>query len=264
MEFIKPKMAARHPVIEGIRKDLNLPNFIEPSNDNDSIPPFATPVTKPEIDLPHFAKPVNGRWGSRWGFGGILAKTGEEPDWVSYRCPLPILKRQEDEAKEAALDHPFAASATLKIFFEKMYDSDEETGSELPQLLAIEGMRVERGDYGSLFWVFVGKVLVPWLANHSDNSAISEMISAMASANRFMFPSDNPINLSSFQAKFTKPKSIALECPGNVCSLAPKGACNESDNGYKLIPHNIDDPLQQLTLLVGVAKMYELARKEGY
>lgn len=68
-----------------------------------------------------------------------------------------------------------------------------------------------------------------------------------------------------FRVLLRRPKWVNFSCPGNACGLDPEDYYEKSlDWGYQLVPHNVDSPLQQLTLLAGVAMLYQLARQEGF
>ena len=69
--------------------------------------------------------------------------------------------------------------------------------------------------------------------------------------------------LNRFRVFMQQPKWIHLECPGDACGLDPAYHSQPSlDDGMELVDHNCDTPLQQLTLLVGLIKIDELARRE--
>lgn len=53
-----------------------------------------------------------------------------------------------------------------------------------------------------------------------------------------------------------------LNCPGNACGIHPVIHWEEGENGYKFSCHNVDTPMQQLTLLAGLATLHDKARQE--
>lgn len=73
-----------------------------------------------------------------------------------------------------------------------------------------------------------------------------------------------PKNL--FGGTITPDGRFLLQCPGNACDIAiypdHVSAYDDSVTATRFSCHNLDDAHQQLTLLAGLAKMCELARKD--
>jgi hypothetical protein len=68
-----------------------------------------------------------------------------------------------------------------------------------------------------------------------------------------------------FDALIGAPKWIYFDVPGNACDLSPDNNNNPRiGQGYKLVPHNVDGSIQQLALFVGLVKMHELMRADGF
>ena len=243
--FIKENLHSKTPLVERLLADpdLNLPKFIEPKEE-------------------------------AWGFGKIInTMQDKDPDWVNFECQLPIIsqiiegERENDECTKA-----IPVSATLKGLFSSLNICEEDTNCQLPQLLIIKGLTIRSSDCpDSGLEVGLSPALITWIAkqarsgNYSNENAI---MSAMIDAYQHMFFKGNEKKFKemyggSFEVRFSLPKWVKMDCPGDACGLDPDSDDPGLDKGYTLSSHNTDTPLQQLTLLIGVARMHELARKDG-
>jgi len=79
-----------------------------------------------------------------------------------------------------------------------------------------------------------------------------------------MFGKERYLNFG-FKAYMLRKGGVVLDVPGNAC-----GIYNPPEHDYglprkegcKFECHNVDSPMQQLTLLVGLAMLHDKARKE--
>ena len=55
---------------------------------------------------------------------------------------------------------------------------------------------------------------------------------------------------------------LNTSCPGDACGLHPADFSIERGEGYRFTCHNVDNPMQQITLLAGLAALHDKARKE--
>ena len=54
-----------------------------------------------------------------------------------------------------------------------------------------------------------------------------------------------------------------FDCPGNACGIHPTEVDLRYDlGGYEFSCHNVDSPAQQMALIVGLAALHDMARKE--
>jgi len=72
-------------------------------------------------------------------------------------------------------------------------------------------------------------------------------------------------NKYDFRADLKSGGGLCMSCPGDACGIHPSSWHDvERDNiGYEFASHNVDNFLQQLTLLSGLACLHDLARKAG-
>lgn len=56
---------------------------------------------------------------------------------------------------------------------------------------------------------------------------------------------------------------FVLQTIGNACDISPHDWWERMEgHGHELVPHNVDHPMQQLSLLAGLAALVDLARKD--
>jgi hypothetical protein len=211
----------------------------------------------------------------KWGFGSvIMTEAGIRPDWVQMKLILPLIGRplrEEKNDKIAVCNWPlaFSAAATLKLIFEVLVAFPAETTISSSQLTVIEGMNVAADLNGGAFSVLLSRRLIEWIRKQigqGDWLNDEKTAKTMRDSFYFMFPpEDNGLFDSEFHVWVRRPKWLNLSVPGNACGLDPEDYSNpDSHNGYSLLPHNVDTPLQQLSILIGLAKIHELARYDGY
>jgi len=212
-----------------------------------------------ELGLPEFIEPTN----NEWGFGRILHRIDGKPNWINFDCPLPAFRNEENIETTKVTGR--AISATLLILTTALSISEEDTDSEKPQLITIDGMCLGPRLSGYGISVSIGIPLVGWIAKQPRETECVEIVSAMKAAHAHIF-GKQPDKFDRFHAMFREKKFILLQVPGNACDLYREVSCYDDklDRGYRMHPHNVDSSSQQLTLLTGLAAMHDLARKDGF
>lgn len=207
-----------------------------------------------KFNFPSFITPTN----ICWGFGEMM-KTTNEGKQISVKCELPVIKN----GANIAWDKSFAVSATLNLLFSALWLMEETTDDSLSQLLIIENMRTESDLYGGALSVSISPEVCRWINTFPDNYNHPKISGAMRTAFQKMWVEEESF-MDRSTALLRKPKWINLDCPGDGCGLDPKDYydAEQLNKGYTLLPHNTDSPLQQLTLLVGVAKLCQLVRRK--
>lgn len=227
--------------------------------------PIIRSYTNIFLKSPHpFGKFVLPREDKSWGFGEVLIpQESKDNDWLTYACRLPILaeKGQFDETKTDVM----ALRSTLSVIFNSLFIFDGETGCKKPQLMVVEAFSVHMEIYGGAMGVTLTPAVSHWLSQQPDNSCLIKVEDAMRKAGEHMWNDSRTKKLfhQNYHAWCRQPKWINLSVPGNACGLDPSDYYDTSlDRGYTLSPHNTDSSWQQLTLLVGLAKLHELIRGE--
>lgn len=213
------------------------------------------------LELPEpFLHPSSDR---EWGFGPVLAQLeNQNSDWITYKCLLPHPKANG----EIDWDRLYSTAATLQLLFRHLKQTRPETNSAIPQMLVIDLFLRERGVlYGSSLEVNIEPALCGWINQNAGNDKTEQIISrSMRESFKRMLGKLEEFDHWYFSASLRDPKWIHLSCPGNACGLDPSDSYyhdHSLDQGYELLPHNTDNPWQQLTLLSGLSKIDKLASK---
>lgn len=193
-----------------------------------------------------------------FGFEEAVLRS-EEGKFVNFTAKLPVVSKLLNYEWDPA----FAVSASLNLLFRLIAYPDVETNSQLPQLLIVE-LVTYRGPNGGSLGGMYSKPLVKWLSAKGRHYHIPEMESAMRAMYEAMVPNEDLIALRSFRASIGDEGGwLNVDCPGNACGLNPESGYRDTGgNGYGFECHNVDTPVQQLTLLAGLAALHSTVDKE--
>lgn len=233
-----------------------------------------------------------GDFGGNFGFDNAFERKRKNNSFSEFLIRIPKVKKQSDRpcgyckgtgkqdftgVKRRCLhcngrkrDYiynwktPYAISASLKVFFTLALFSKIETCASFPQLMTLNVSTI-RGNYGGAISGEFSIPLVEWLNSDScdKKETTEQMKQAAMRAYRRMFGSDK-FDFYDFDAKISESGGIFLSCPGNATGIHPK-SCYKIEigkEGYELSCHNVDTPMQQITLLAGLAALHDKARKE--
>lgn len=162
--------------------------------------------------------------------------------------------------------HAYAISASFTVFFmaaSLWLDKSKKSSCKLPQLILVDTVTLQDMHGGSLGGTY-SVPLVRWLSAFRPDTEMVEMAEAMKTAWRRMFGELRDYEEYSFWAKVAyKNGWLNVSCPGDACGLHPSdGNISESGVGYEFSCHNVDTPMQQITLLSSLAALCTRARKE--
>jgi len=235
-----------------------------------------------------------GGFQEQFGFGGIIKVEEKESDpFLHLEVPLPLFRVEtqkpcefcggsgmiyfplfkesypcghcEDAEKEHHFDWKAAyqVSASLCVLFQLLSSLKEETSARIPQLLTVETI-VKPGLHGSSLGGRYSKTLVQWMTNLGVRVSIPEMERAMFNAYKYMNGGKfGHIGEHEFRANvYYKNGWLNVSIPGNACDLNPEYGGPGPDRGYKYDSHNVDSPVQQLTLLAGLAALSDRCLQE--
>jgi hypothetical protein len=228
-----------------------------------------------------------GNFDKDFGFDGAFMRKGETGGFVEFVIPIPKVKKEggqcnscggsgENEellhgecltcsgsGKKYAYDWKtaYGISASLNVFFTLASFPEKETQAEFPQLMTIS-VATRKGMYGGSL---SGECSIPfakWAEKFycGERNFAPEVLEAMESSYHHMFGlSDFDINI--FQAYMSN-GFLYTSCPGDACGLHATSQRLQKNEGYKFSCHNVDTPMQQITLLAGLAALHDKARKE--
>lgn len=214
-----------------------------------------------KFKLEKFTSPHEGSWGFQ---DVLLLGESDHPDWIVWEFNLPKIKSTEGLDESSPKDI-VALRASLYILFSLgLRFMKNETNWPTSQLIVVGNIElpdIEWRNSGSL-----GAILTPatisWISKQPHNCHNKDMVEAMKKAHEFMWTG------ASRNERFgamTRGRYIFLDVPGDACGLGPDSYGDDTKNdGYNIGPHNVDSSLQQFTLLVGLAKLHDLIRADGF
>jgi len=189
-------------------------------------------------------------------------KNWEAHDFRCFDC------RGTGKARELSWHEVYAISASFTVFSHLAYCPDWGTGSPSSristrsQLLTVQTITVQSMHGGSLYGMF-SIPLVRWLSRLPENTHLKKVEDAMKAAHNRML-GWRSYNRHEFRVRLQNEKGgLQMDCPGNACGLHPSDMFHSGfKEGYDFSCHNVDTPMQQLTLIAGLAALCDLARKE--
>lgn len=233
-----------------------------------------------------------GSFDGNFGFDNAFIRRGEKERFIEFIVNIPEVKKWTDEicgnckgtGKEKFVDFEreclfcegrgkkyllnwqpaYAISASFTVFTTLAQFPQIKTSAPFPQLMTIKTVTA-RGHYGGAIEGEFSIPLVKWLASLFETGPILETVDAMKIAyNRMLGLRE--YHLFYFKASVDyKGGWLNVSCPGDTCGLNPvygAGYDMERGLGYEFTCHNTDTPMQQITLLAGLAALYDKARKE--
>ncbi len=243
---------AKSPIVEHYKKESKLPDF-----DDD------------------FTKDI--------GFGGIFKYLCEIDDFIEFEITIPKIKWITEtkcgDCSGTGLEEHYDGkclfcegtgykwimewkeitkiSATFSVLTTWLHFCEIETSVSYPQLMTFETLTRQGMHGGSLN----GDISIPFKAylESLGDIYLHEISTATKSAHNQMF-GYKEFYESSFNSYISKGRFI-IDCPGNATGLHPSDWYDEKGKGFEFSCHNVDSPAQQLTLIVGLAVLCDMARR---
>lgn len=181
--------------------------------------------------------------------------------WVRISCPLP---RSTIEGRSSAPED--AGLTKLRLILSAVSHKSAHDGSIAEQqLLSITYMASGSGPgyHRAGLVCGVSPVMSNW-AQQQSQERFEGVGRIMRSAyNAMVFAEAKERSLSCFSIDLLPSGVLFLNCPGNACGLGrPADGELYPGRGYELRSHNVDFLFQQLTLLMGLAAIHDLARAD--
>ena len=151
----------------------------------------------------------------------------------------------------------------MSVLFQALWLFNKNTKQKKHQLIIINGLGISGGFGGNSIGATLTPEVSKWLSKMPNNYPLSDIEETMMSADAYMWQYEkNKPHRFEFMAQCQNPKWIFFSIPNNACRLDPESRHDQTINhGYEFCPHNVDHPLQQLTFLMGLAKLHDLVRK---
>lgn len=157
----------------------------------------------------------------------------------------------------------YAVSASLATLLSMLEFPDTETKRDIPQLMIHRfyvGRELHGGSLGGVF----SPEFTRWLLSFGQNDQfmIPEVDDVMRRVYAKMLGAQNRYTSYEFRS-WIQNGGLVTNCPGNACGLHPESwESIESKRGQKYSCHNVDSPMQQLTLFSGLCYLHDRARRE--
>ncbi len=257
-------------------------NFIANLNVNLQNSPFVKSLLE-DFKFKDFSGDFNGDI----GFNQAFKHKGEKDGFVEFLVSVPKVKEETAKkcphCKGSGKEKPYpgkcihcggtgkeyitdwslatAVSASFTIFTALLRLSEKDTSAVLPQLFTFKTI-THKDIHGGSLSGDISISLCKWLGSFSEGEEISEMVQAMKIAYGYMFGGLKSFDEPSFRAYIRKGGRFTADCPGDACGLHPSDWYIHEGKGYEFSCHNVDTPMQQITLLAGLAALHDKARKE--
>lgn len=216
------------------------------------------------------------------GFDRIFKLINSEGDLNEYAIKLPQIKKLTDKkcpeckgtgdselfdqclycmGRGAVTEYNWKEAIRISLNFTVLttwlHYCEVDTVSEHPQLMTLDTI-TGNGLHGGSLGGEVSPALSKILLEKEDIINMGAVSKATMQAYGHMLGL-NEFDKYSFHTQLTGARFI-IDCPGNACGINPGDWTNSKDNGYGFSCHNVDNAGQQLTLLVGLAKLCDLVR----
>jgi hypothetical protein len=222
--------------------------------------------------------------GDSFGFNHAIRKTNEHDEYLEFQAPLPHVKIRTDFAcedcggkgrrleeyaspedkclhcngsgKKYILDWrpAFTLTSSLGLLFELLNFKEDTSAAEKQH--ATVCMISQYGMHGSSMGGCFGADIIDYIRSHPpelNSFIVKEITKAMQLAHSWMFTYD----------KYDRDRirtechddQIGLTVPGDACGINTSFHERNDGGGSEYSCHNVDSPLQSLTLLTGIASL---------
>lgn len=201
---------------------------------------------------------------SKWGLCGVVEESAPEKDnWANLIARLPKIPSTNAKiwARAARLISCVGKLLTISLVSSKA-DLTAKQYFELLQIVAPSDMRFF-GIGGTLRGPFI--YYLRQQVDNGQSKALSQKITETVNdALVAMWPKTPKTLTKQSNCVFAPDGRFSIKCFGDACDLSiyPDGA--HTDDFWQMGCHNIDSPIQLLSLFCGFAKLTELARDAGY
>lgn len=242
------------------------------------------------LGLSKLAFPYQDKPGETFGFGNGIRRVGSLNEQTTYQFILPVIHRYTDKpcqecggvknsdchycsgsGKDSIVlwEEAFALSASISLMVSLLEFACEITRPQVPdrkkQILTVHTF-TDRGMNGGSLGGSFSPYFVNFLKSHGEDASYDYAAAVMLRAYRHMWQTPIPKKGSldfveyGIRAGQNLRGNLMLDVPGDACGIHPSPYVHEipEGEGVEFTCHNVDSPLQQLTLLTGLAAMCDL------
>lgn len=199
--------------------------------------------------LPEFVSLGN----SSWGYGGVIRQTRLENGWTRFSISCP--NGQPGEA--STWSRFYAVAASLQIVFQILSVTELAPEAGPPQLFVVTGLGCRTEIAGSSLYVAASQYVARWISRQAEGQILCVAHSIRRTYDRM---SGGRTRLYWHGCRLQPPMYLHLSVHGDANSLDPDQLEYQEMRGYKLWPHNLDSPVQQFPLLVGLGTLSDIIR----
>lgn len=220
-----------------------------------------------------------------FGFDGATKYLRDYNGFVELEIPIPVTKYSSKEVCEMCdgtgedellqrkcmfcggkkfktIYNPSPAqaiSATLAILTMLLQFPEENTSAATFQLITLKTICQSGLHGGSLGGEYSAQVS-EWLVLQRSVRKVDSMVKAMKRTYEFMLSAEK-LQTNNFRANVDYDNGwLNVSCPGNACGLNPSTGGVSLGKGYEYSCHNVDGPVQQLTLIAGLGALGDAVR----
>jgi hypothetical protein len=220
-----------------------------------------------------------------FGFEKSLKKGKTEGDFTEFNIEIPILRKPTSEIckhcngtgenKDLEMVCSWCEGGTFGIFYDWRSLSavsaslhiltsmteifEKKTSAKSCQLLSLQ-VYCGKGTGGFPMSGSYGIDFCNWLASFPGHYRFNQATDAMREVYGYIF--NSKMEYWDFHAYVDENAWIIIDCPGDACGLHPSDGYWKPGRGREFSCHNLDSPMQQLTLLTGLAVLSGEARKK--
>ncbi len=209
-------------------------------------------------ELPTFIPPsIN----APWGFGPLLQPGTDTDGWPCWTCAFPRVGFDDPNPDWKTA---IALASSLAELFHGLNAVDVPIEGSRPQAYTVSThVRLNAMAYGAPISATVSGWWAARIADRfadpaCEHEAIRLITQTIHHAYAMMHGGDvTSLLLWERAFHFTNPDKVFFIAPGNACGLGYDygNARSYPSGGYELSPHNTDHPVQQLSLLAGLARL---------
>jgi len=222
--------------------------------------------------------------GNSFGFNNTLQKINEAGEYLEFQVSLPQIKiptcfecqecagtgkeidgyregdkclRCDGEGIRSVYDwrSAYTVTSSLGLLF-TVLDFDEETSAKESQDVTISVI-ARHGDHGSSIDGYFGVDFLDYISSNPfelKRVILKNVLEAMASSQEKMFLDGLAHARGEIRVDHSS-SSIGLTVPGDACGINTGFHERRPGEGREFTCHNVDSPLQALTLLAGLASL---------
>lgn len=155
-----------------------------------------------------------------------------------------------------------AISASFSVFSLLFHHCEVETSASKPQLLTFDTIARKEQHGGSINGEFSIPIM-NWLKGFEPNTEFPDIAKILEETYKNLYGELERYYEYSFRAKICGTRGfLALDVPGDACGIHGGSHHFDDNAGSEFSCHNVDTPMQQLALLVGLTALHDKAREE--